>query len=211
MAQRDPYFDNMAERQVVVWAFAVRRQLERWEPHVAKYTLMGLQRQQKPPPDDPVTMNTHEYWEGETEHHLLLIACRNLLVALELLDQPPSLDPIVAAELKESRDLNEHWTENMPVFQVGPERPGQPKYPSGKKFAKRNPRHGPYCWWAWDGNLGPRVTPNVPATQVHELVEISIAAASATKPEFGDGIAPPAARPWIIPMAPGEWWWPRLD
>jgi hypothetical protein len=50
MAQRDPYFDTMTERQPLVWAAAVRRQLERWEPLVALHTLTGLQKNQKPAP-----------------------------------------------------------------------------------------------------------------------------------------------------------------
>jgi len=99
----------------------------------------------------------------------------------------------------------------MPVFNVGPSRPKAPPRPSGKRFATRNPRHGPYCWWAWDGNRGPLVTPNVTATQVNELVEVVIAACNAARPDDPIEIPDATPRPWYIPTKKGEWWWPKLE
>jgi len=211
MAQHDPYFETMIERQPLIWAAAVRRQLERWEPLVALHTLTDLQKNQKPAPEHPVSIGLLEIWEGESEHHFLLVAAGQLLKALAMLNNPPIIEEIVASELRESRDLNEHWEDNMPVFNVGPTRPKAPPRPSGKRFATRNPRHGPYCWWAWDGNRGPLVTPNVTATQVHELVEVVIAACNAERPEDPIEIPDATPRPWYIPTKEGEWWWPKHE
>jgi len=211
MAARDPYFDDlMSERQALVWAAAARRQLARWEPLVAKHCLVLLEPQLDPPPAHPTAMTTTEYWQGETERHLLLVALRHLVVAAGLMDQPPSMDADVVAELREVRDLNEHWDESMPVFQAEP-RAGEPQFRSGKRFAARHPRHGPYCWWAWDGALGPLVAPTVSGTQVYELVDAVVEAAEAARPDLAGTVPPAAPRPWRIPVAAGEMWWPDLD
>jgi hypothetical protein len=77
------------------------------------------------------------------------------------------VDPTLRAEIMEGRDLNEHWTENLPVFNVTPR--VEPSRRSGKDFAARNPSTGPYNWLAWDGKRGPRLLPNVTAFAVHEL------------------------------------------
>ncbi len=211
MTTRDPYFDKgiMPERQTLLFGAAVRRQLGRWEPLVAKHTLMTLEPNLKPPPETPTVMALHEYWQGETERHLLLISVGNLLKAVKLLDDPLRVDPSMAAELIQARDLNEHWEENMPVFNVQP-RPRDPAWRSGKTFAAENPQRGPYNWWAFDVSLGPLVTPHVAATQVHELVTDAIAAARATEPDMADKVPDPTPRPWVIPETPGEWWWPKL-
>lgn len=211
MRSADDYFhDPMPARQVLVWALAVRRQLERWEPLVAKHTLMMLEPNLHPRPQSRTKMSTTEYWAGETERHLLLIAARQLLRTLSLLEHPPTVSAVMSAELKETRDLSEHWDENMPIFQVST-RPREPKWKPGKDFASRNPQMGPYCWWAWDSTRGPLVTPNVSATEVHDLVESAITAVLTDEPDFEDGVADPAPRPWTMPLSAGGGWFPKLD
>jgi hypothetical protein len=201
----------MPERQPLVWAAAVRRQLERWEPLVARHALSLVQKYLNPPPEHPVSIDVLQMWEGEGEHHFLLVAAGQLLKGLAMLDDPPVIDQIVASELREARDLNEHWEDNMPVFNVGPTRPKEPARSSSKRFAERNLRHGPYSWWSWDGQRGPLVTPNVTATQVHELVEIAITACSSAISERPVTIPEAAPRPWHVPTKAGDWWWPKLD
>jgi hypothetical protein len=156
----------------------------------------------------PTTMRSEEYWQGEVERHFLLIAARNLVKAIDLMDPVPKVDPVVRAELIETRDLVEHWTENMPVFNVTP-RPRQPGYRSGKEFAARNPDHGPYCWWTWSGKRGPMVTPNVSAEQLHQLVETTITAALAIRPDMADYLPPASPSPWIERTAEIDEWWPK--
>ena len=202
VATRDPYFEGvMPERQALVWAAAVRRQLERWEPLVARHTLLLLEPTR--------SMPTVVYFEGETERHLLLSALRNLLIAIRLMDHPPKVNRAVADEMIQTRDLNEHWDENMPVFAVTP-RSRDPQWPSGKAFADRNRERSPYCWWAWDSQRGPLVSPNVSATQIHELVEATIVAAVAAEPQFAGIVADAAPRPWRTPVKEGDSWWPEL-
>ena len=191
----------MPERQALVWAAAVRRQLERWEPLVAMHTQLVL--------DPRRSMPTAVYFEGETERHLLLSAIRNLLKAIGLMDHPPDVDHAVAEEIIQTRDLNEHWDRNIPVFAVAP-RTRQPERKSGKAFVVRNPQRSPYCWWAWDSQRGPLVSPNVSATEIHELVEETIVAAVAAEPQFAGIVADAAPRPWRKPVKEGDSWWPEL-
>ena len=54
---------------------------------------------------------------------------------------PPQLDrwePLVAASVRAGFDLREHWPENMEIFNRWP-RVTQPRHPSGRAFAGRNP------------------------------------------------------------------------
>ena len=123
-------------------------------------------------------------------------------------DVPPQMEETVVAD-QGGLHLNEHWEDNMLVFNIGPSRPKDPPRLSGRRFAARNPRHDPYCWWAWDSNRGPLVTPNVTATQVHELVEAATAC-NTSRPERPVEIFDALPRPWHVPAKEGDWWWPRL-
>jgi hypothetical protein len=59
------YFDErMLNRQRLLWAIALRRQLERWEPLVASY-LRAVMADREPDGAD--------VWSGEIEHNLALI------------------------------------------------------------------------------------------------------------------------------------------
>lgn len=110
----------MPERQALLWAVAVRRQLDRWEPLAALHLGGSL----KPPSFRAIT--SEEMWRGEIEHHFHLIAAGKLLQAIPLLSEPPAIDPTVRAELKEVRDLLEHWTDDMPLFNVTPQKEQTP-------------------------------------------------------------------------------------
>src|SRR5207247_3430687 len=100
----DDYFDERAVcRELLIWAIATRRQLERWEPLVAAWV-----RSQYDGPQFPEL----DIWKTATEHHFLLIAARNLIRAVELakgvaLEIP--IGPTIRDELIEGRDLHEHW------------------------------------------------------------------------------------------------------
>ena len=134
-----------------------RRQLDRWEPYVAAAVLRGFDRRQ---------LDGADICAAELEHHFALIAARNLLRALELERAARvAVDPTMRAELIEGRDLHEHWVENLPVFNVTP-RPEQPGYRSGRDFAARNPKDGPYDRLAWRNMTGAQLLPNVSAPGV---------------------------------------------
>jgi hypothetical protein len=187
----------MVQRQRLLWAQATRRQLGRWERVVA----IGVRRDlDKREPDQGA------FWLAESEHHLLLAAARSLLRALEL--DPPSAvisDPVMRAELQEVRDLLEHWDENMPVFNVMP-RSAEPPRSSGRAFAERNPKSSPYNPEAWSNVGGAKVTPNVTAPALHELLDAVEAEVLAVEPSLARFGEPRMETPW---MRSGEEWWPR--
>jgi len=192
------YFDERGiNRSRLVFAIATRRQLERWEPFVATFVRELWAHRQ---------LSGADVWSAQIEHHFALIAARNLLRALGL-DPATSVpvDPILRAELIEGRDLHEHWTENLPVFNVTP-REVEPKYPSGKSFAARNPEAGnwPYWWLAWSNSTGARLLPHVSAPALHELLDAVEADVLSSDATFSEYIPPRAPSPWL--HANGEWW-----
>jgi hypothetical protein len=190
----DDYFDEtMVNRQRLLWAVATRRQLERWEPLVASVVRV-----------DSLVPGCTDVWTAAIEHHFALVAARNLFRALDL--PPPmrvSVDPILRDELIEGRDLHEHWSENMPIFNVT-RRTAQPQYRSGKDFAARNPDRGPYWWLDWSNKTGARLLPNVPAPALHALLDAVEAEVLSDDPELGDCVPPRATSPWVY--KDGEWW-----
>ncbi len=195
----DYFDDRMANRQRLLWAVATRRQLERWEPLVAADVRAGFTRSQ---------LDGADVWAAAMEHHFALVAARNLMRALDLAPASSvSVDPTVRAELIEGRDLNEHWTENMPVFNVTP-RVAQPKYPSGQNFAARNARKGPYDWLAWGNTTGALLMPNVSAPALHELLDAVEAEVIANDSSLARFVPPRAPSPWLHEN--GEWW-PKPD
>jgi hypothetical protein len=182
------YFDPAAVARVTLaWAVAARVQLARWEPLVAA----RLREEPYKIPFPPAG-----YWQAHREWHFCLIAARNLIGALDLLDPPLAMDQVTRKEIIEIRDLNEHWKDNAPVFNVRP-RPGQPSRLSGRAFAARNPAHGPYYWFGWDSQVGPKLAPHVPAAAVHELLDRVEARVLKDYPDLAEFIPPPSPSPWI--------------
>jgi hypothetical protein len=192
----DNYFDQgMVNRQRLLFAIATRRQLARWEPLVAKSVSLSFHKRE---------LNSAEIWAAEIEHHFLLIAARNLFRALDL---PPatnvSTDATLRYELIEGRDLHEHWTENVPIFNVTP-RASDPPRRSGKDFAARNPDTGPYWWLGWSNKTGPKLLPNVSGPAVHELLDAVEAEVLTNDDSFREYVPPRAPSPWLHEN--GEWW-----
>lgn len=111
-------------------------------------------------------------------------------------------------KLIEGRDLNEHWIENLPVFLVRP-RSREPRYPSGKNFAERNPEAGPYWWLGWSSAERPQVLPNVSARAIHELVDRVEEAVLARDPGFRRFVPVRQLSPWLGEDAGRARWWPR--
>lgn len=191
----DYFDDRMVNRQRLLWTVATRRQLERWEPIVATFVReLWADRQ----------LGGAEVWSAEIEHHFALVAANNLLRALDL--APASsvpVDPILRAELKEGRDLHEHWDENLPVFNVTP-RVAQPPRGSGKAFAARNPDRGPYWWLGWNSTSGAQLLPNVSAPALHELLDAVEAEVLSKDAALSRYVPPRAPSPWL--HQDGEWW-----
>jgi hypothetical protein len=192
----DDYFDQrMLNRSRLLWTVATRRQLERWEPFVARQVYAQYGKR---------LVQDGDVWIAQLEHHFALVAARNLIHALEL--EPAStvaLDPTIRSELIEGRDLLEHWVDNLPVFNVTP-RPRQPRYRSGKDFAARNPTRGPYWWLGWNAGKGAMLMPNVPAPAVHDVLDAVEAEVLANDPELVRYVPPRAPSPWLRDR--GQWW-----
>ncbi len=192
----DYFDDRMVNRSRLLWTIATRRQLERWEPFVAAAVFLSY--------DDRV-LGDVDIWSAQIEHHLALVAARNLLRALDL--DPRSkvpVEPTLRAELKEGRDLHEHWVENLPVFNVRPRPQVDARHRSGSAFAERNPDRSPYSWLSWNGKTGALLLPHVPALSLHlvlDAVEVEVLADDAALSRF---VPPRAPSPWIYQG--GNWW-----
>jgi hypothetical protein len=189
----DAYFDAASVRALrLFWTVATRRQLDRWEPIVAAAVR------------DETGPDGVDAWSAQIEHHFALVAARNLLRALDL--SPPTsvtIDETLRDELIEGRDLHEHWPENMPVFNLRPRRV-EPRFPSGKAFASRNPERGPYWALGWGNKTGARLLPHVSAPQLHQLLDAVEAEVLAKEERLRPFVPPRAPSPWV--QEAGEWW-----
>lgn len=168
--------------------------LDRWEALIAENLLNE--------PHDTVRSAGALIWQAQFEHPFCLIAARHLLRTLDMSGLPIAVDEVLRAEIMEGRDLLEHWDENMPVFNIQP-RPSDPGRKTGKAFAQRNPRHGPYWWLAWDDKVGPKLLPHVPAAAVHVLLDDVEAYVLRDAPDMSAYLLPRPESPWV------EGWWPR--
>ncbi|MBA3432470.1 MAG: hypothetical protein H0U08_00080 [Actinobacteria bacterium] len=189
------YFDEpMLSRQRLLWAIATRRQLERWERYVARDMALAFSDGE---------IDGLESWAAESERHLLLIAARNMLGALDL---PPvstvEIDPTIRADIIAVRDLLEHWKENMPIFNAHP-MPKVPSHGSGKGFADRYKRGGPFDAISWSNIDGATVLPSLSAQGLHEIIDAVEGEAVGAHPELAAFIPPRAPSPWR--REGGEW------
>jgi hypothetical protein len=183
------YFnERTANRQCLLWAVATRQQLDRWEPLVAAH-VAGLAELAPPLTDEAI-------WRAAFEHHFALVAVHHLFQALGLPGAVTiSIDDTLQKELTEARHLHEHWAQNMPVFNVRPRRV-EPKHPSGRSFAERNPTAGPYWWLGWNNKRGPMLSPNVAAPEVHAVLD-AVERLVTTRD--------PALAAFVPPRAPSRW------
>ena len=181
---REHVFDEpMLSRQRLLWAIATRRQLERWEPYVARDVAELHAGRQLPGID---------VWAAQIEHHLLLVAARNMLGALDV--KPKSrikIDKKVRTDLIGGRGIVEHWRENWYAFTSYPR--AEPPHPSARKWAERNPRSGPFDWLDRTSAEGALVLPSVPADTLHGIVDAVEGEAVAARPSLASYI-PPARR-----------------
>jgi hypothetical protein len=190
------YFDRrMVNRERLIWTVATRRQLERWEPLVAE----SVRRR-----NDDRQLDNSDIWAAQIEHHFALIAGRHLLQALEL--DPATkvrIDPTLRAELKEGRDLHEHWEDNLSVFNVKP-RVEQPPRKSGRDFAARNPDQSPYWWLGWSNKTGAKLLPHVSAPELHAVLDAVEDEVLADDSELAGFVPARQPSPWVCEN--GEWW-----
>jgi hypothetical protein len=192
---KDDYFDyTMVLRQRLLWTVATRRQLERWEPIVARYARRLMVNRQ---------LDGADVWSAAIEHHFVLIAARTLFRALDLAPVANvSVDPTVRSELIEGRDLHEHWPENLPVFNATP-RQTQPRYRSGENFTALNPDSEPYWWLGCGNKTGAVLLPHVSAPVLHQLLD-AVEADLSQDAALSTFVPPRAHSSWL--HQDGEWW-----
>jgi hypothetical protein len=194
----EPFFSGSAiHRQVLLWVIAARRQLDRWEILVADIV--------SSPPAKP---DGKTVWAAETERHLALVALHHVTTAARLADLDQSIDPTLDDDLKSLRDLNEHWDENQPIFNVHP-RPAEPSRKSGRRFTENHPDDSPYGAFAWASDRGPLLMPSLPAAQVHDLLDSLTAEIVKIQPLLSEYVPDRPVSPWMGETAGRDRWWPR--
>lgn len=91
----------------------------------------------------------------------------------------------------------------MPVFNVTP-RVAEPPHRSGKDFADRNPKRGPYSWLGWSNKTGAMLLPHVPAPALHEFLDAVEAEVLRDDETLSSYVPARAPSPWL--HDDGEWW-----
>jgi len=195
------YFDDLAiQRQLLLWVTATRRQLQRWEANVAAIVHFGLQSHEP---------SGRLVWEAEIERHLAFVSARNLLRAIDLAQPHIRVDTGFEEMLRVVRDLLEHWDENMPVFNVHPQRRPAPRR-SGKLFKAKNEGQTPYSAFAWNSIEGPLLIAGVPASMLHSLLDEVEAEVIRDRPEMIEFIPERVPSPWLGESAGEDQWLPRI-
>jgi hypothetical protein len=140
----DYFSERSVARAVMSWAEAVELQLDRWEALVAQFVLTKLAKEDLPAP---------VIWQTQFERHFCLIANANLVKALRLMGNPLRVEKEMANELVESRDLQEHWPENMPISCSYRGRPSRNSHPArGSLSATRSA--APMNGWSGEAARG---------------------------------------------------------
>lgn len=161
MTKREFFSGLSGARQVLFWVVATRRHLELWDEHVARIVAEDLRSRES---------DGQLIWDSQLDRHLTIVCLRNVLRALDVVENPPEVPSGIGETIKNVRDLLEHWDENMPIFNVSP-RKAEPPRPPGKDFAKTHPDQTPYYGISWNGKRGSMVTPNLAAAQLHDLLD----------------------------------------
>jgi hypothetical protein len=193
----DSYWGDLGtRRQVLLWAMAARRQLDRWEPLVAR-KVWGHYPEATPAPPSL-------HWEGESEHCFAIVAMDHMLEAVNLWGAPVPLSDVLRLEIPEVRDLLLHWKDNMPVFRQRP-RPHEPARSTGKRFAARNPNIHPYDPLAWSSRMGARLTWNVSGSDARAAIAAVQGAVLGEAPDLALYLVEEAPSPWHIDEH-GNYW-----
>jgi hypothetical protein len=200
VSKQSSYFDEQSvARQIAVWSVGTRRHLENWERQIATWVADGIRNEGRPPGGQLV-------WSASLDHHMCLVALRNLLRALDLTKNPPALpNGFASATVKSVRDLLEHWDENMPIFNVSP-RSARPRHRSGQDFADTFPYTTPYSSMRWQSMQGAVLAPDLPATLVHQALDVCLEWAVAASSDLSEFIPDRMESPWTTE---GGEWWPR--
>ena len=195
------YFNEHAiDRELLLWAVATRRQLDRWEACVAEIVRLGQ------------ALPGELVWRSSAERHLVFVSARHLVRATALSNDPP-LDAPLSDGITDVRNLLEHWDENAPIFnkwpQVIPEGDAKRRFPSRKRFAEQHPEVTPFSSFAWDSTSGPKLLPTIPAHMLHAALDVVEAAVLQRRPELAEFVSERDPSPWLGEDAGNDRWWPK--
>ena len=204
------YWDSPTaiHREILLWTGAAMDQLHSWESDLAIEFVRSWKKE---------AADGRLHWRMQIHRHLLFVVLNHLLTALDMATGRGTyhvqIAPIVSAEIRETRDLLEHWKENSAIFNTQP-RPGYPKHSSGQKWADRNPEPArPNSVVSWNNRDGPRLTPNITSADVWNV--LNTIATDFTNAEAGplkDYIPVSPERAWIeVDTSRGYEWWPRIQ
>lgn len=196
--------DLMQERQVLLWVRGTRRQLRRWEVALAANVRAHLAGRSPEP---------WEIWDLQIENHLALVAANNVLRAVENADERfTAMDAALARDLRNQRDLHEHWDEQWPAFYNSRE-PG-PLKRGGVLFAANHPGKSPFSFLSWSSKDGPRLGPGLLLADLYSYLNNLEGEVLAIAPRLERFISSMDPSPWIDdPGTDGlhvdHRWWPR--
>jgi hypothetical protein len=189
------YFDSRSAcRQALFWASATRLQLDRFEHVFAEDVRAELRGDQSA----GVLI-----WQVQMEYHLCIVAAGNMVQALSvlepLLDDPLTVDQQLTEDLKNARDLHEHWDHSYPIL-LGRE---QLRHSGGdhravRRFLTRNPGRRPYPSFDFNSRDGAVLLPTVTATAVHQLLDEVEAEVLGRFPEMAEYRRPRSESPWVL-------------
>lgn len=193
--------DPNEDREVLLWTIGTRCQLSRWEVAIAEYVRYGLYEQGLTPPGGLV-------WRMSIEKHLALVAANNLRRAVEMAGgRYPSMPAQLNEDVKNLRDVHEHWDEYLQPFEHLP--PVGKFGPAGKKFVGKYPDQRPFTLTGWDSATGPRLGPGVTLEVLTNYLDEVQAAVLATNPSLARFVPPIAESPWVGPDYANDRWWPK--
>lgn len=206
MTSRSDSEDRDIKRSLLIWVGASIEQLHGWESLLAEDFVAGWNAPEAP-------RNGRLIWRLHTHRHFLMVALAHVLTALKKAREKSvyhlNIDPTIRDEIKETRDLLEHWKENVPIFNTRP-RPRQPKHPSGQRWANRNPEPArPYSAFNWNNKDGPRLTPNITSAEVWQILDRIVEDFRATDGHWDDYLPEPQPLAWVeYDTERGKEWWP---
>lgn len=192
--------DDMQNRQLLLWLVAARQQLRRWEATLADVLRDELHNRRAP---------GHSIWQSEVDKHLALVALNNVLRAIDNADgRYTSMDEEIARDIRNQRDLHEHWNEQMPAFYYVPSSP-EVLHRGGVTFAQRHPGRRPFGGLSWNSRAGPELGPGILASAVHSYLDLVQSEVLRSAPSLEAYVQPPLPSPWLGEEYSEDRWWPR--
>ena len=142
------------------------------------------------------------------EQHLTLVAANNLLRAVVYADgRFTDIDQDLRVEIRNQRDLQEHWDEQMAAFYT-PASPG-PLHRGGAIYAGRHPGGSPFVAVpTWSSMTGPELGDGLPVSRIHSYLDLLEAEVLASAPTLRPYVEQQALSPWVTDERTGEAWLP---